>query len=596
MGGPNFPLTENEQRDFLAQHPEIDIYIAKEAEIPLVRLLARLAAANWNIDAADVHDAFPSVFTMDKFGAMHAPPSYDRLTDLTTIPSPYTNGWMDEFFDGKLLPTITTNRGCPFSCTFCQEGIGYYTRVYKSSRERVREELHYIGLRMKAVIEAGGRNELLITDSNFAMFAEDEGTCADIAACHGLYGWPDNVHATSGKNRRERIVKSIGLARGLIPLSAAVQSLDEEVLANIKRANIDTEQLIEVAFQARGDGTPVYSDVVLGLPGDTLAKHRATIKRLIDAGIEKINLFDAMLLSGSEMGMPESRARYGMIGQFRIMPRCFGNFSLFEKKFRSAELDEVCITSNSLSFEDYVECRILDLGVHIFHNGGMLPAFHSLLRHFDVSAFDWIIGAIQLDVKDGLTDVFDSFRKAMSTGYWKSQEEAVAAIAAMPSESAGTMSNFLHAHRTRAVSAAWTDVVERARASAHAVVANSGAAVAGALLEDVAKHERLLLADLFRPDSRTSISETFTYDVAHHMDWPAMPRIDSLAVPQVVTFELSADVRTLIAEHLNTFGRDLAGVARMLGRMNTVHRLFRRPVPLIDRGAGNRCAEIGVHP
>jgi radical SAM superfamily enzyme YgiQ (UPF0313 family) len=580
MGGPNFPLDREEQQAFLKRHPEIDFYIAKEAEIPLVALLQRLAEARWDIEAADVHGAFSSVFSLDKFGTLHAPAAYDRLTDLTSIPSPYTRGWMDEFFDGKLLPVITTNRGCPFSCTFCQEGIGYYSKVYKSSRQRVREELHYIGALMKDVVRAGGRNELLVTDSNFAMFAEDEQTCADIAECYELYGWPDNVHATSGKNRRERIVTSIRRAKGLIPLSAAVQSLDEEVLQNVKRDNIDTDQLIEVAFQAHGDGTPVYSDVVLGLPGDSTEKHRATLKKLIDAGIEKINMFDAMLLSGCEMATPESRARFGMIGQFRIMPRCFGSFSLFGKDFRAAELDEVCVQSNTLSFEDYVECRVLDLGVHIFHNGSMLPAFHSLLRHFNISAMDWITDAIELPVEDTLSAVFDSFRKAMRTGYWKSEEEAAAAVQTMAPETAGTASNFLHAHRAMALSSAWDDVVGRAVAAAGKVIARNGVVVPAALLGDVAKHDRLLLCDLFKPDSPSTVDATFTYDVVRHVDWPAQASIDALAAPQAVAFHLSPDARTLAAEHLNTFGRDLAGVARMLGRMNTVYRLFRRPVPV----------------
>ena len=48
--------------------------------------------------------------------------SVERIKDLTEIPSPYLEGKLDEFFDGKLQPTIQTTRGCPFACTFCVEG------------------------------------------------------------------------------------------------------------------------------------------------------------------------------------------------------------------------------------------------------------------------------------------------------------------------------------------------------------------------------------------------------------------------------------------------------------------------------------------
>ena len=41
----------------------------------------------------------------------------------TAFPSPYTTGLLDEFFDEKLTPMVQTSRGCPYSCTFCHDGI-----------------------------------------------------------------------------------------------------------------------------------------------------------------------------------------------------------------------------------------------------------------------------------------------------------------------------------------------------------------------------------------------------------------------------------------------------------------------------------------
>ena len=54
--------------------------------------------------------------------------------DLTLIPSPYLSGRLDQFLDGKLMPVIQTNRGCPFSCTFCR-GTNL---LVKSQKERMR--------------------------------------------------------------------------------------------------------------------------------------------------------------------------------------------------------------------------------------------------------------------------------------------------------------------------------------------------------------------------------------------------------------------------------------------------------------------------
>ena len=98
---------------------------------------------------------------------------------------------MDEFFDGKLQPTIQTTRGCPFACTFCVEGLDYYTKVYRNSFEKTSLDLEYIAKKMYDVRKKGGRNDLWLVDSNFGMYSQDIDTCKIIAKCQEQYHWPD---------------------------------------------------------------------------------------------------------------------------------------------------------------------------------------------------------------------------------------------------------------------------------------------------------------------------------------------------------------------------------------------------------------------
>ena len=80
-----------------------------------------------NLKKESLRGELPSVHFIMADNKPHISTSIERIRDLSEIPSPYLEGKMDEFFDGKLQPTIQTTRGCPFTCTFCVEGLSYYS-------------------------------------------------------------------------------------------------------------------------------------------------------------------------------------------------------------------------------------------------------------------------------------------------------------------------------------------------------------------------------------------------------------------------------------------------------------------------------------
>ena len=59
------------------------------------------------------------------------------------IPSPYLNGHLDKFLNGKFIPSFETASGCPFSCTFCDQGIDT-TKMVSFSTKRMEAELSYV--------------------------------------------------------------------------------------------------------------------------------------------------------------------------------------------------------------------------------------------------------------------------------------------------------------------------------------------------------------------------------------------------------------------------------------------------------------------
>ena len=48
-----------------------------------------------------------------------------------------------------MMPSIETTRGCPYACTFCNDGSTLRSKIYQKTPEYVRNELLYIASKKK---------------------------------------------------------------------------------------------------------------------------------------------------------------------------------------------------------------------------------------------------------------------------------------------------------------------------------------------------------------------------------------------------------------------------------------------------------------
>ncbi len=256
LGGPHYSLDVAERLAFLRENVEIDYYVSGEGEQAFTDLIVALRRS-----FDEMILPIPGVHTA-RSDPSHVALVRPRMREMAPLPI-YESGMLDEFFDGQLVPIIQTNRGCPFTCSFCVEGESYYSKVASHDAQYIRSELEYIAKIMGPLVQKGGRNELIITDSNFGMYAQDIVICEGIRDLQEQYGWPRYINATTGKNRRERVLEAIQKTAGAIQLTGSVQSLDPDVLTNIRRRNIDASALLGQALQAAEAGATSYSEVIL---------------------------------------------------------------------------------------------------------------------------------------------------------------------------------------------------------------------------------------------------------------------------------------------------------------------------------------------
>ncbi len=381
MGGPNISIEAERQIAWFKQHPELDVYVLGEGDFLAADLVEHFLVAGCSRKSFAERDIPSSLYRRD--GEIVYQTMWPRHKEVDEIPSAFLTGIQDEFFDGKLAPMIETNRGCPFTCTFCVQGTGWYTKVHNFSKERICEEVEYIAQRIKQYSPRMGT--LRIADSNYGMFERDVELSSFIGEMQRKYKWPTFIDATTGKNRPERIIKSLEQVGGALVLYQAVQSLDDDVLRNVKRQTIKLEAYQQLQVHMRGRGLRSNSDLILGLPGETLQTHIAALHKLLDSGIDQLHNFQAMMLKGSEMEGMEARKNFRFDTRFRVLPKNFGVYG----DDIVVDVEEIIVATDTLSFEDYVQARKYHLNSSVFWNDSWFADVVEFVEKFGIRKSEW---------------------------------------------------------------------------------------------------------------------------------------------------------------------------------------------------------------
>ena len=418
-GGPNFPLDLPSQERFFRDNTVIDIYVPVEGEIGFANIVKKALEVKSKDEFRNkiLEDPIDGCITRVKKEKMQYSTSPIRTKQLDEIPSPYTTGILDEFFDGKLAPMIQTNRGCPFSCTFCVDGSDLVNKINSFSNERIRKELHYIAKHVTP-----NMHSMHISDLNFGMYPKDLEVCDDIKKIQEKYNFPKYVKVTSGKNKKEKIIAAIKKLGSSTSMTMSVQSMDPQVLSNIRRDNISKDALVALGPALKEEGLNTVSEVILGLPGETYASTLQTIKDLIHANIDWLNIWTLMLLDGSELNTPQERKKWNLKSKFRIIPR---DFVKLKNGTVVTEIEEVGIGSNTLSFDEYVELRLFALVLQVAKSGTLFAPLFKFLGEQNIDIFDLLykmLKSINLTSKN-LQELFNQFKQDTITELWDSPEE-----------------------------------------------------------------------------------------------------------------------------------------------------------------------------
>ena len=418
FGGPNYSLHDpEEQKDFLISRPNIDFYIAGEGEEPFVALLKELFKYNFDVNRikekklkiAGCHYIYNDEFITS--------PLPQPIAILDDIPSPYLLGLLDKHLAaGDLKPLMETARGCPFSCTFCQEGDSYYNKVRRFSYDRVKSEILYLAKNSKSKV-------LSLADSNFGMYKQDIEICKVIASTMKTHNWPQSFEGVTGKNEKGKVMEALSIIKHT-SYNAAVQSTDPNVLKEVKRVNISGDAMIRIVNDAKKKTQSTsFSEIILGLPGDSKKAHFQSNIDILDSGVDVARSHQFIMLTASPSSSRSERKRHGFITKYRVVPKTVELYKMFGEEFYAPEIDEIVVGSKTLPHEDYLECRLFNLTVEMFYNNGIFNDLIKLLKHHDFKISSFILN-IHEKVKSSkdLSVLYEDFLKETKELYNTRQE------------------------------------------------------------------------------------------------------------------------------------------------------------------------------
>jgi len=340
--------------------------------------------------------------------------NYPRLDELD-IPSPYLTGVFEKIIadnPGVLWNgTLETNRGCPFACTFCDWGGLTYSKLKKFPEEKVLQELHWMA--------HNKMDYVTIADANFGVFTDrDMKFTEELVELQKEFGYPQVVDATWYKNSSEEIMEivkkfiSSGFNRGL---TLSVQSMDMDVLEEIKRRNMEFSNLKHIFDICNREQIPSYTELILGLPKETFESWSKGLCDVIEMGQHNaIESWLAQLLENAHLNTPGQRTEHEID---TVVVKDY--ISGFEEEDGISESVTLVRGTKDMPMPKFIDSWMYAWMINNFHNYGWTQILSRFLRKYkDMSYFEfynrlWVI--IQED--DGYVKQLFDTAKAQLTEY-----------------------------------------------------------------------------------------------------------------------------------------------------------------------------------
>jgi len=232
------------------------------------------------------------------------------------------------------------NRGCPYSCSFCDIGHKKYQKIQMFDTDRCLAELKWICDNNVRAVD--------VADSNFGIFPRDE-KLVDFIVDQKMQGnFDGSFMPTWAKTHGEQIIK---LAKKLQESGVdeifgfSLQSTNPETLDNVKRKNTyDINGFIPIIKDMSDNNLSSYTELIFPMPGDTLLNFKNGLHEILDmpAPFQMMQINTLSRLSNTEFNTG-----------FKTLT--WANIKGTAKPYDNDVIDEICVSTDTLTKEEVFE-------------------------------------------------------------------------------------------------------------------------------------------------------------------------------------------------------------------------------------------------
>ena len=336
VGGPTPP--ENPETNFFQKHPYIDVICHLEGEVAFSQILDSLDQ-KFSVDGLK---KIPNLSLNFKGILFQTHGKTNFLQTPIEHKSPFLMGLLDKYvaqnkqFNCSNSVVWETNRGCPFSCSFCDWGSYTHQKVRRFSDERIFSEIEWLGLNV---------NEVIIADANFGMLKRDIEIAHHLVDVSHKHNILNSVLLAFSKGNSENVLK-VGeiLSRGGLlrtGITLSVQTHTPEVAANVKRSNISLSKFKYLQDRCNELAIPHYTELILPLPGETFDSFLNSLESTIEGNPSEIRVWPLQLYPNADINTVQTRETYGFVTE---------QWELFESPYSEEnEFVETVVSTNTIS-------------------------------------------------------------------------------------------------------------------------------------------------------------------------------------------------------------------------------------------------------